>query len=404
MGTPAGLLNERRELKPQRFSYDNTLDNPTRRRMTLPSTQRVLLLQKFGGPDGFAVVERPMPDPGVGEVLVRVLAASVQFTDVILRKGRYPDLEDKPPLVLGYDLVGEVVKVGPGVHALSAGQRVADLTMTGSYAQYRTLEADQVAIVDAALDVGEATTLVLSWMIAYQLLHRDARVQKGQKLLVIGAAGAVGQALVVLARLSGCEVWGASHARHADLVRTLGATPIDSDLADFATVLPEGFDVVFDGIGENGFSRAWRAVGKRGRLSAYGFSAGVKSNAPLLLVGLWFAKLWWRNRFSGARTASFVSITSLRKEHPDWFVADLGTLLGMLARGDIKPRVAERIGLDAVADAHLRLERGGLEGKIVLVPNGCASPKTRMIDARFALATFVPTSWRLRCFDARPRR
>ena len=337
--------------------------------MTLPSTQRVLLLQKFGGPAEFAAVERPMPDPGVGEVLVKVLAASVQFTDVILRKGRYPDLKDKPPLVLGYDLVGEVVKVGPGVHVVSIGQRVADLTMTGSYAQYRTLEADRVTVVDAALDAGEATTLVLSWMIAYQLLHRDARVQKSQKLLVIGAAGAVGQALVVLGKLAGCEVWGAAHARHAELVRTLGAIHVDSDHSDFARVLPGGFDVVFDGIGENGFSRAWQAVGERGRLSAYGFSAGVKSNAPLLLVGLWFAKLWWWSKFSGSRTASFVSITSLRKEHPDWFLTDLGTLLGMLARGEIKPRVAERIGLDAVADAHDRLERGGLEGKIVLVPN-----------------------------------
>ena len=310
-----------------------------------------------------------MPHPGAGEVLVKVLAASVQYTDVILRKGRYPDLKDKPPIVLGYDLVGEVVLAGPGVHAVAAGQRVADLTMTGSYAQYRTLKADRVVVVDPDLDAGEATTLVLSWMIAYQLLHRDARVHEGQKLLVIGAAGAVGQALVVLGRLAGCDVWGAARARHADLVRTLGATHLDSDQADFAKVLPAGFDVVFDGIGENGFSRAWRAVGERGRLSAYGFSAGVKSNAPLALVGFWLAKLWWWNRFSGARRASFVSITSLRNQHPDWFVADLGALLGMLARGEIKPRVAERIGLDAVAGAHLRLEHGGLEGKIVLVPN-----------------------------------
>lgn len=337
--------------------------------MTLPSTQRVLLLKKFGGPDQLVAVERPMPEPGVGEVLVKVLAASVQFTDVILRKGRYPDLKDKPPLVLGYDLVGEVVSVGPGVQAVAVGQRVADLTMTGSYAQYRTLKADKVTIVDPALDPGEATTLVLSWMIAYQLLHRDARVQKGQRLLVIGAAGAVGQALLVLGQLAGCEVWAAGHARHTDLIRGLGGTYVDSDHADFAEVVPAGFDVVFDGTGEKGFSRAWRAVGARGRLSAYGFSDAVKRNAPLALVGFWFAKLWWWNQFSGARTASFVSITSLRTKHPEWFTADLGILLGMLARGEIRPRVAERIGLDAVADAHLRLERGGLEGKIVLVPN-----------------------------------
>lgn len=335
-----------------------------------PSTQRVLLLRKFGGPEGFAVVERPVPEPGAGEVLVKVLAASVQFTDVILRKGQYPDLKDKPPLVLGYDLVGEVVKLGPDVASLSVGQRVADLTMTGSYTQYRTLKADRVVVVDAALDPAQATSLVLSWMTAYQLLHRDARVRKGQKLLVLGANGAVGQALVVLGRLAGCDVWGAARARHAERVRALGATYVDSDRADFAKVLPEGFEAAFDGIGEQAFSRAWHAVGPRGHLSAFGVSAGIQHNVPIAMVGLWLARLWWWNTFSGGRSTSFFSITSLRKRHPDWFVADLGELLGMAKRGEIKPRVAERIGLDAVADAHTRIERGGLEGKIVLIPNG----------------------------------
>jgi NADPH:quinone reductase-like Zn-dependent oxidoreductase len=215
--------------------------------MTLPATHRVLMLERFGGPEGLKVVELPMPEPGKGEVLVKVLAASVQFTDVILRKGRYPDLKQKPPLVLGYDLVGEVVKVGPGVHAPVIGQRIADLTMTGSYAQYRTLKADQGVRVDPSLDVAEATTLVLSWMIAYQLLHLDAQVQKGQAVLVTGAAGAVGQALIVLGRLAGCEVWGAARARHAALVSTLGATFIDSETTDFGEARPQGFDAVFDG-------------------------------------------------------------------------------------------------------------------------------------------------------------
>jgi pimeloyl-ACP methyl ester carboxylesterase len=153
-----------------------------------PSTHRVVMLRKFGGPEGFVVVEQPVPEPGVGEVLVKELAASVQFTDVILRKGSYPDLKEKPPIVLGYDLVGEIVKLGPGVTSLSVGQRVADLTMTGSYAQYRTLDATRVTLVDVALDPSVVTTLVLSWMTAYQLLHRNARVRKGQTILVLGAA------------------------------------------------------------------------------------------------------------------------------------------------------------------------------------------------------------------------
>src|SRR5450432_793389 len=230
------------------------------------------MLRKFGGPDGFAVIERPVPEPGAGEVLVKVLAASVQFTDVMLRKGQYPDLKERPPLVLGYDLVGEVVKAGPDVASPSVGQRVAELTVTGSYAQYRTLEASRATIVDAALDPAEVTSLVLSWMTAYQLLHRDACVRKGQKLLVVGAAGAVGQALVVLGKLAGCELWGATRPRHADVVRALGATHVDSDQADYGQVLPEGFDAAFDGIGEQGFSRTWRAVGPRGHLSAFGVS------------------------------------------------------------------------------------------------------------------------------------
>ncbi len=338
--------------------------------MTLAPTQRELMLNHFGGPEGFAVVDRPMPRPGVGEVLVKVLAASVQFTDVILRKGRYPDLKQKPPLVLGYDLVGEVVELGQGVHSPSLGQRVADLTMVGSYAQYRTLVAERVAVVDPALDVAQATTLVLSWVIAYQLLHRDAQVQKGQKLLVIGAAGAVGQALVSLGRLAGCVVWGTAHAPHAELVRSLGATVVDPDHDDFARTMAGGFDAVFDGLGEGGFTRAWRAVGPRGHLSAYGFSTAVQHDASFATLGVWLAKLWWWNAFGGARSARFVSITALRLAHPDWFVTDLGVLFGMLGRGEISPRIAERIGLEGVADAHRRLERGGLEGKIVLLPNG----------------------------------
>lgn len=368
--------------------------------MTLPLTQRVVMLGRFGGSDGFTVMEQPMPEPRLGEVLVKVLAASVQFTDVILRKGRYPDLKQKPPLVLGYDVVGEVVKVGPGVTSVVVGQRVADLTMTGSYAQYRTLEAARVVVVDPALDPGEVTSMVLSWVIAFQLLHREAHVQRGQRLLVLGAAGAVGQALVVLGKRAGCDVWGASRAEHAGLIRALGATHVESEHADFATVLADGFDVVLDGIGEQGFSRAWRAVGPSGRLTAYGFSAGVKADVSLARLGLWFAKLWWWNTFSGARRATFVSITSLRKEHPTWFSEDLGALMKMLARGEIAPRVAERIGLEGVADAHARLERGHLEGKIVLVPNPRPVAVVRAPDR--GLSRFVAAGAPVKSRVARP--
>lgn len=338
--------------------------------MTAASRQTVLLLEKFGGTEGLVVSEAALPEPAPGEVLVKILAASVQFTDVMLRKGRYPDLKERPPLVLGYDLIGEIVGLGAGVESLHVSQRIADLTTTGCYAQFRTLKADRVTPVDPSLDPAEATTLVLSWTTTYQLLHRDAKVTAGQRLLVIGAAGAVGQALVVLGQLAGCQVWGTARARHADRVRELGATYVDSDSADYATLVAGGFDAVFDGIGEQGFSRAWRAVGPRGHLSTFGISAAIQGDIPFVRVGLWFAKLWAWNHFAGDRSTSFYSITTMRRKHPEWFRNDLTELLALARRGAIRPRVAERIGFDRVAEAHQRLERGGCEGKIVLLPNG----------------------------------
>jgi NADPH:quinone reductase-like Zn-dependent oxidoreductase len=112
------------------------------------------------------------------------------------------------------------------VSGFQLGDRIADLTVVGSNAAYRTLRADRLTRVPAGLDAAEAATLILSWMTAYQLLHRAARVQRDLRVLVHGAAGAVGQALLALGRLAGLELWGTAHGKHAALIRELGATPI----------------------------------------------------------------------------------------------------------------------------------------------------------------------------------
>src|SRR5262245_37086390 len=100
----------------------------------------VIQLAGFGGPEQVEVIDAPMPSPGRGEVLVKVLASSVQFTDTVIRRHRYPQVRTKPPFVLGYDVVGEVVALGEGVNAFQPGDRVADLTVIGSNAEYRTLK------------------------------------------------------------------------------------------------------------------------------------------------------------------------------------------------------------------------------------------------------------------------
>ncbi len=152
---------------------------------------RVVQVRRFGGPDELAVVEAPLPTAGRGEVRVRVLASGLEYTDVVIRRRLYPQtMRRRPPFVLGYDVVGEIDQLGDGVSGFQLGDRVADLTVFGSNAAYCTLRADRLTRVPAGVDAAEAAALILSRTTAYQLLHRAARAQRGQRALVQGAADA----------------------------------------------------------------------------------------------------------------------------------------------------------------------------------------------------------------------
>src|SRR5215472_12088889 len=331
---------------------------------------RVVQVRRFGSPEELEVADVPLPTAGRGEVRVRVLASSVQYTDVLIRRHLYPQTAARrPPFVLGYDVVGEIDQFGDGARGFQVGDRVADLTVVGSNAAYRTLRADRLARVPAGLDAAEAATLILSWTTAYQLLDRAARVQRGQRVLVHGAAGAVGQAQLALGRLAGFELWGTARGEHAAMIRELGATRIDYQREDFTRVLPGGFDVVFDGIGEEGYRRSFAALKRNGLLCAYGYSAGVQAQRRMLIMLMWIARLYLWRWLPGGKRARFYSINVMRARHPTWLREDLERLFGLLATRAIRPRVAERISFDEVAEAHRRLEAGALEGKLVLCPD-----------------------------------
>src|SRR5574342_183972 len=256
---------------------------------------RVVQVRRFGGPDGLEVVDAPVPTAGRGEVRVRVLASGMEYTDVVIRRHLYPQtMRRQPPFVLGYDVVGEIDQLGEGVRGFQLGDRVADMTVLGSNASYRTLRADSVVRVPAVLDPAEAAALILSWTTAYQLLYRVARVQRGQRVLVQGAAGAVGQALLVLGGLAGLELWGTARGAHAALIRELGGTPIDYQRDDFTHVLPGGFDVVFDGIGKDGYGRSLAALKRGGLLCIYGYTAGVQPQRRPLTIVMWLARQYLR--------------------------------------------------------------------------------------------------------------
>ena len=334
---------------------------------------RVVQISRFGDADGLEVVDAPLPTAGPGEVRVRVLASGLEYTDVVIRRHLYPQtMRHSPPFVMGYDVVGEIDQLGDGVSGYRLGERVADMTVLGSNAAYRTLRARDLTRVPAGVDAAEAAALILSWTTAYQLLHRAAHVRQGQRVLVHGAAGAVGQALLTLGKMAGLELWGTARSEHAALIRELGAAPIDYRREDFTRVVPGGFDVVFDGIGEDGYRRSFAALKPSGLLCVYGYTASVQAQRRLPAILMWIARVYvWRRLLSwlpGGKGLRVYSINVMRARHPDWFRHDLERLMDLLARGAIRPRVAERISFDEVVEAHCRLEGGGLVGKLVLCP------------------------------------
>ena len=250
---------------------------------------RSVIITEFGGPEVLRVVEEAMlPEPRAGEVRVKVLVTSACFTDTMIRKGVYRDVKEKPPFSPGYDVVGVVDKLGAGVTNLKVGQMVADLTVTVAYSKYICLPESSLVPVPAGLDPAEAVSLVLSYVTAYQLLHCTAKVQRGQSILVHGAGGAVGTAMLQLGKLLDLEMDGTASKPKRGLVASLGATPIDYRSEDFLERVREltgdGVDAAFDAIGGDNFKRSFKSLKRGCTLVAYGFynsAMGKGGNVPL---------------------------------------------------------------------------------------------------------------------------
>jgi len=333
------------------------------------TAQRNVRFSAFGSPDVLEVAVGEVPEPGAGEVRIRVEASSVQFTDTLIRRGLYPDLPKRSAYTPGYDAVGVVEALGDGVSAFAVGDRVADLTMVGGNARYLIRPAAGLVAVPERVDAAEATTLVLSWLTAYQALFRTAELKKGERVLVIGGNGSVGLAAIALAVRAGHEVYATAREVHHERLRGLGAIPLPRDAWQATLAELGGADVVLDGIAADGFRSTWAALREGGRLVGIGASAAAGRGSKLeAIVAFVRLLIGFRLRFWDNRSARFYSITDERRAKPEQFRDDLAKLFGWLDEGAIQPRVDERLTLNEIADAHARLEAGGLSGKLVVFP------------------------------------
>jgi len=343
--------------------------------------QRVVVTH-YGGPDVMAVVEEEIRAPEAGEVRVKVLAAGVSLPDVLAREGVHPETP-RVPYTPGWDLVGTIDQLGEGVSGFEAGQRVAAMPIHGCYAQYLCVPARKLIPMPVGLDPPEAVAVVLNYLTAYQMLHRSAKARCGQRMLIHGASGGVGTAMLQLAKLAGVEMYGTCSAQGSTVVRELGGIPIEYKNADFVKEIHrltgDGVDAVFDGIGGDNLWRSREALREGGRVVTYGFQSKMRGGRVASGSGRRHpiresAELGWyilRNWFkSGRNTMVPYSIQWLMRLKPAWFHQDLLTLLDLLKQGRIKLLIAQRLALAEARRAHEMLGEGGVLGKIVLLPNG----------------------------------
>ena len=353
-----------------------------------------VVVERYGGPEVLRVLDEQAPRAGPAEVCVRVLAAGVSVTDAQLRAGTYLGVP-QPPFTPGYELVGVVEELGPGCSRLHVGGRVAALTVWGAYAErVCVLEKDAVEVPEE-LDPAEVVSLVLTYMTAYQLLHRTAQVRQGETVLVHGAAGRVGTAVLELGAVAGLRMYGTCAARDRAAVERLGAVAIDYRNEDFLTrvrALPgNGVDVVLDGIGGAVSLRSFRALRHGGRLVVYGHHAVLAQGRRNWRGWLeWYGAtatvaLW--GGLSPRRQVHAYRIQKLREGHqviprgarhplpvgggpryPEWYREDFRALLELLSADKIHPVVALRLPLSDARRAHELLESSASKGKLVLVP------------------------------------
>ena len=325
--------------------------------------------------DGLQVRIRPASHPGAGQVAVAVEATGVSFAEQQMRRGKYYD-QPPFPFVPGYDLVGTVTELGAGVEKAVLGRRVAVLTKTGAWTSRAIVDAADLVDVPEGVDPGAAETLVVNGLTAWQMLHRVAKVHTGQTILVMGANGGVGSALVQLARAAGVRVIGTASPRHHDAVRALGAQPLDyrdpNLSARVHALAPRGVDAVFDHVGGPGIVQSYRLLARKGTLVAYGTAstrddAGSSKMPVLALVG---RLLWW-NLLPNGHRATFFNIWSGRRNRAAFqsrVRADLGNVFELLRQGRIAGQVAARLPLERAADAMRLAESGTVTGKVLLVP------------------------------------
>ncbi len=320
-------------------------------------------VRELGEPrDVLALADVADPEPGPGQVLVRVLGAAANFPDVLMCRGGY---QVRPPLPYtpGIELCGEVLSSGPGVTGYAAGDRIIGGPAGGAFAELALMNADTALPAPDGLDDAEAAAFFITYQTGWFGLHRRAGLAAGETLLVQAAAGGVGSGAVQLGKAAGARVIGvAGGERKAEAVRALGADVVIDRLSqDFVEVVKEvtggrGADVVYDSVGGDTYTRSTKCIAFEGRILVIGFAGGQIQSAALnhaLIKNYSIVGLHWG---------------LYQRKDPQLIKDGHAQLTRLVAEGAVRPLVGERLGLEEVPAGLQRLADGDTVGRIVFTP------------------------------------
>jgi NADPH2:quinone reductase len=321
---------------------------------------KAIQIRETGGPEVLELVELPIPQPGPGQVLIRVEATGLNFIEIYFRKGVY---KAALPLIPGSEAAGTVEELGPGVTGFAAGDLVASTSVLGSYAEYALVPAAQLVKVPAALAPEKAAAAMLQGMTAHYLTHSTFPLKAGDTALVHAGAGGVGLLLTQMAvRLGARVLTTVSTPAKAELSREAGASDVilynDQDFEAEVKRLTggKGVDVVYDSVGKTTFEKSLNCLRPRGLLALFGGSSGPVP--PFDLIQL------------SGKGSLFVTRPTLwhyiaTRAELEWRSGDV---LSWAASGELKLRTEYIYPLASAAQAQTDMESRKTTGKILLEP------------------------------------
>jgi NADPH:quinone reductase-like Zn-dependent oxidoreductase len=338
---------------------------------------RQVWIPRFGGTEVFEVREAPDPEPKTGEVRIRVAGAGVNFADLSARAGLYADAPPAP-LVVGYEVSGEVDAVGLGVDRAEVGDRVMSVTRFGGYSDVVCVPENQVAPVPAGKDLVEAAGVPVCYLTAYLMVVRIGAAREGDVVLVHSAGGGVGLAALQLAKHAGATTIGTASAKKHARLADLGLDhAIDYRTEDFEPAVMRltkgrGVDLALDAQGGRSFRKSYRCLAPMGRLFCFGMAAAnagsrraaVRTVPKAVALTPFFHPFQLMNANKGVFG---VNLGHLWEER-ELIRSTLAEVAAMWERGEIAPVIDGTYSFDEVGRAHSRLAEGRNFGKVVLVP------------------------------------